>query len=126
MGNRMGNKGFTLIEAMIALGILSIGLLAVAKMQGTALWGTNRAGVLLDAGYCAQSKLEALVATPYDKVVSGGPQLANNKKYNVSWTVSEADSPPGVKSILVTVRNAANGIVVYELRGTKIKLMDQW
>jgi prepilin-type N-terminal cleavage/methylation domain-containing protein len=122
----MNNKGFTLIEAMIALAILSIGLLAVAKMQGTALWGNNKSGILMDAGYRAQSKLETLIATPYGQVVSGGPALTNDKKFTVTWTVSEEDSPPGVKSILVVVRNVNTERIITQLRGTKIALMDQW
>ena len=37
--NRIGDKGFTLLEVLIAIVILSIGLLSVAAMQTTAILG---------------------------------------------------------------------------------------
>jgi len=49
--NMLNNKGFTLIEVLVAIVIVSIGLLAVAGMQNTAIYGNASAR---DATYAVQ------------------------------------------------------------------------
>ncbi|WP_299978196.1 prepilin-type N-terminal cleavage/methylation domain-containing protein [Desulfobacula sp.] len=59
-------KGFTLIEVMIAITILAIGILGVAKMQISAMQGNSYAGGLTEATSFAQNKMEELVGLAYD------------------------------------------------------------
>jgi len=49
--NIVNNKGFTLIEVLVAIVIVSIGLLAVAGMQNTAIYGNASSR---DATYAIQ------------------------------------------------------------------------
>jgi type IV pilus assembly protein PilV len=59
-------NGFTLIEVMIAMLILAIGILAVAKMQISAVKGNSAASGFTEATSFAQNKMEELVNLDYD------------------------------------------------------------
>jgi prepilin-type N-terminal cleavage/methylation domain-containing protein len=58
-------EGYTLVEVLIALGILGFGLLAVATMQVTAIKTNARAGSLSHGTTLAQAKAEELMNLPY-------------------------------------------------------------
>jgi type IV pilus assembly protein PilV len=59
-------KGFTLIEVVIAMAILSIGILAVTAMQIEAIRGNADASVRSQANAVALSVLEELKRLPFD------------------------------------------------------------
>jgi len=58
------DQGFTLLELLIAIAILSIGLLAVASMQATAIKANTIADVNTMATTVAQQVMEDLMSTP--------------------------------------------------------------
>jgi len=58
-------EGYTLVEVLVALGILGFGLLAVATMQVTAIKTNARASELSQGVTLAQSKVEELMNLPY-------------------------------------------------------------
>ena len=60
----MNKKGFTLIEVLIGLIILSVGLLAIAGMQITAVRGNFFSHYLTQASYVGQDRLELLNNMP--------------------------------------------------------------
>lgn len=59
------NRGFTLIEALIAIAIFSIGFLAAAAMQINALNKTNSARRVTEALTLAEDQVELLRAMPF-------------------------------------------------------------
>ena len=59
-------QGFTLIEILIAITVFAIGILAVGKMQITAIQGNSRANHLTEAVTLAQSKIEELISLNYN------------------------------------------------------------
>jgi len=59
-------EGYTLVEVLVALGILGFGLLAVATMQVTAIKVNARASSLSQGVTLAQSKVEELMNLPYE------------------------------------------------------------
>jgi len=59
-------QGFTLIEILIAITVFAIGILAVGKMQITAIQGNSRANHLTEAATIAQSKMEELISLNYN------------------------------------------------------------
>ncbi len=61
-------KGFTLVEILVAVVILSIGLLAVASMQVSAVNTTTSAHSTTEATNLAQIKLEELMALQYTRL----------------------------------------------------------
>ena len=101
-------NGFTLIETMIAIGILSIGILAVASMQITAFQGNRAARRQTEAVCLAAQRLEALMALPYDDArLAGGVHSESGigpaSQYDVEWRIV-ADTPlPETKAVTITV-----------------------
>ena len=59
-------KGFSLIEILIAMAIFAFGILAVAAMQIKAIQGNSFAGGMTEATNVAQNKMEELIALPYN------------------------------------------------------------
>jgi len=58
--DRVRERGFTLLEVLIAISIFSIGVLAVAAMQGTATRGNRLGNELTRATVLAQQQIEVL------------------------------------------------------------------
>jgi len=112
---KQGTEGFTLVEVMIAISIFTIGILAIASMQISAINGNDSANNLTGATTWAQDRIEELLALPYANVVSGGP--INQGIYTISWTVNTCPAAipaagncpavncivPNTKLIIVTV-----------------------
>lgn len=82
--------GFTLVEVIIALVILTVGLMAVASLSMTSIWQTRRGFDLTNSALAAAQVLDGLSMLPYDSVLVGsyadtvgfGPV-----DYIVNWTV---------------------------------------
>jgi len=107
IGNLRKEKGFTLIDVLFAIAILAFGLLAVAKMQGSAIQGNFFAGGKTEAVTWAQDRMETLMALPYANVVSGGITQGN---YDISWNVDDGNPITGCKLITVTVTPRIKGV----------------
>jgi prepilin-type N-terminal cleavage/methylation domain-containing protein len=60
-----GEKGYTIIEVMIAIAIFSIGILAAWALQNSATRGNTVARNLTIAAACASDRLEQLIQLPY-------------------------------------------------------------
>ena len=67
----MGSKGFTLLEILMALIILSISLLALAGLMTMTTRNNSYGSHVTEAATFAQDKLEQLRAGPWGNIVSG-------------------------------------------------------
>jgi Tfp pilus assembly protein PilV len=109
------SRGFTLLEAVVALVVLAFGMLAIAGFQLNLSRGSDVAKQRTEATRLAQQKMEELRAFP--TVVPGGgigyadlqssaaPETAvttSNTTYTRSWTVSGSAFDPQ-RTITVTV-----------------------
>lgn len=70
-------SGFTLIEALIAMIILSIGIMALYAMQTTATRGNAVAISITTATNRAQDQIEQLLVLPYDSPLISETGTAN-------------------------------------------------
>lgn len=121
-------RGFTLIEVTVALGILATGLLAVSAAQLYAMRGASNGRHTTDAAEIAQTQIEAfqrmtwnsdaidpnLLSTggawvpgggqQVDRVVStpGAPQV--EQSYSLQWRVTDTVSGTGVFLKTIDVR----------------------
>ena len=132
------DRGFTLIEVLIALAIFSVGFLAVGLMQINSTGGNRRAQSVTYSSEWALDHVEWLLTqasvnnAAYDAIVSTVPaQDADNidNNYNgvideagesgplsIQWTVNEVDLRPNIgtdiynyKIITVTVSRTIGG-----------------
>ena len=99
--NKIANSsGFTLIEVMIAIFILTVALLGVAGMAATVINGNAFSKEITTATTLAQDKMEELKNTDYGSIVSGNDA---DSIYTRTWTIA-ADTPAaGMKTIEVKV-----------------------
>jgi prepilin-type N-terminal cleavage/methylation domain-containing protein len=82
---KQDSQGFTLVEIMIAISIFTIGILAIASMQVSAINGNDSANNLTGATTWAQDKIEELLAIPYANLVGGGTD--NQEIYTIRWRI---------------------------------------
>ncbi len=61
------NRGFSLIEVLMALVVFSIGILAVASMQLSSITGNDRANTGSIATALASGKMDELLTMAYDR-----------------------------------------------------------
>ncbi len=118
-GQKIREGGFTLIEVIIAISILTVGLLAVASMQTAAIQGNFFAYRTTQAATLAQDRLEYLLSLPYDDTLlqEGDDQAdpvtaTNHQALNVSVTYDvDVDSPiAGAKRITVKALHSEKGV----------------
>lgn len=64
-GTRKIDGGFTLIEVMIALVVLTVGILALYTMQVTAIRGNMRANLITLASTWNEDQLETIIGMKY-------------------------------------------------------------
>lgn len=108
-GKRSPEGGFSLVEVLIAMSILSVGLMALAQMQIVAMQmnrsNTNRA----EGEMIAQQQMETVINATWG--VNGAPILAlagtntvtrNNITYNVTTTVGDVVNSTRTVQVQVT------------------------
>jgi len=105
-------KGFTIVEVLIAVSVLTIGILAVCSMQVSATWGNTFAGRQTEGSTIALDRLEKLMALSYDNtdLAAGShtdPSPPNG--YNVAWEVVDDSPLDNAKRIIVTVTWTSHG-----------------
>ena len=100
-------KGFSLVEVLIAVSIFSVGLLAVAQLLDTAIQYNSSARLMSEATQIAQYQMEKLMSSPYDDAnleESFSPYGPNSiANYRLSWTVRQDLPMSAMKTIHLTV-----------------------
>ncbi len=97
--NRRNEKGFTLVEVMVALAIFTGGILAIAAMQIRAISTNTSSRQLTEASTLAQAAMEDVIAKDYATLYAlrgTGATETQAGIYTVSQTVT---SPPGGSSL---------------------------
>lgn len=94
-------KGFTLLEVLIAIVILSVALLALAGLQIISIRGNSFGGTMTDAVTLGRDKMEDLKQDDWDNVAPGNDtQVARGINYTRNWTVQTVGN---TKEVMVTV-----------------------
>ena len=96
--------GFTLVESMLTLAIMSVGLLALAGLQITALRGNDLSRRMTTAVAIAEQSLEQLKHTPYTNIQTEAASevTASNLRFTRQVTVTNGPLP-NTKSVSVFV-----------------------
>jgi type IV pilus modification protein PilV len=87
------NRGYSLIEVLIAMAIFSIGILAVAALQISSTGSNSAARKITDATCYAEDRLETLMSLPWADadLVAGTHTVATADGYTIEWIVTDAD-----------------------------------
>jgi type IV pilus assembly protein PilV len=107
------NRGFTLIEVMIAIFILVITMLGVISVTCTVIRGNSFSKTMTTAITLAGDKIEGLKNTPYSSI-AGGTDYAKSDStiqsaqtsesiYTRNWVVNIDTPATGMKTITVSV-----------------------
>jgi prepilin-type N-terminal cleavage/methylation domain-containing protein len=105
-------RGFTLIEVMVAMVILSLALLELGKLQITALRTTSSASRTSEAMSIAQARVEQIMSLQYTDTQTA-PYLANTTHtdpapppgYTVRWKVEQVEPEAKMVHVNVTQQN---------------------
>jgi len=105
------NRGFTLIELVVAILIFSVGIMGIAKMQSMAIKGNALSMQLTEATTVTQNTIERLMNLPQNSNSLGGSAplsgtvtlsspavISGHTSYSPSWTVSEVGTT-GVRQV---------------------------
>ena len=96
-------EGFTLIEVIIALGVVAIGILSLMALQLNTIKGNAFANTMTRATYTGSDVIELLLAMPYNNpvyAVNGGNQHTGAELATVALA-------PGVTGVTWVVSNGA-------------------
>ena len=109
---KKNNRGYSIIEAMIALCILSIGLLAIVSMQVSSSSNVRKSGDATEAINLGTERLEKLMSYSYtdliDLTVVFSPDddlgRGSGGKFDIRWTITPATPVPNTATMTVSVR----------------------
>ena len=98
----MKSDGFSLIEILIALVILSISLLALAGLMSTTSQNTSFGGHMTEAATLAQDQLEQLRSTSWTTLANGTNTRTGSSgiTYTRTWNVATTGT---IKTITITI-----------------------
>ncbi len=105
------NNGFTLLEVLIALAILSVGILGVVKMQISAIDGNAKAIKYTELMIAAQNQIEQLMQMQYTSVADGTISLGHSdddtipENYTLTYVVNTVSQ---YKQITVSVSHSSD------------------
>lgn len=106
--DRINQKGFSLIELLIAMAILALAMLAAATMQFSSVRNNTRGNIVTQATMLAKGKMEELKSTRDLTTIGNGAENGVNAAgqsggiYNLSWTVDNFGAT--ARRITVTVQ----------------------
>jgi type IV pilus assembly protein PilV len=116
-------NGFTILEVLFAISILSIGILAVASMQASAIRGNDFAGRTTNGTSLAADKMEKLIAIAFDNyedsdlqdtdgdgdgglddaTTGSADHYENQNDWTVFWNISDNSLINNTKTVSVIV-----------------------
>lgn len=104
-GSLSNRSGHTLLELVIALAILSIGMLGIGLLQMTAIRGNSFAGVSSIASRYAQDQVEIFRGGSFERIDSS-PGITEGGRPDYA----AIPNTPGISSVLT-----GNGIRIYRV-----------
>lgn len=104
---RRDSGGFTLLEAVISLLVLSIGILGMAALQTNAVSSNTLAEQVQENTVAAMAEIEELMATDFNDARFLGDDITNcynaaDPAYNICVRSLDNDAIPGAKRVVVT------------------------
>ena len=95
--------GFTMVEVIVAMVILTVGVLGLAGTTGLIVRQITLSDMSTDRSAALQTVLERIRSLPFDSVADGSQTMGD---YSLSWTSTDG----GAKDKLVTVVTSGPGL----------------
>ncbi|MBU1184434.1 MAG: prepilin-type N-terminal cleavage/methylation domain-containing protein [Proteobacteria bacterium] len=95
------NNGFTLVEIIVAMGILTIALLGLVSVTVMVIKSNSFSKTMTTATTLAKDKMEQLKNTGYDSLAGGTDTVESI--YTRTWTVTSNSPAADMKTIEVKV-----------------------
>lgn len=93
-------RGFSLVELLIAMVVMAIGLMGAAQMIPLAMAGVTQAGIRTKSVQLAQDRLDNLRSNDFTAAaLTAGTYTETVDPITVSWTITDDDPLPGTKRI---------------------------
>ena len=97
-------RGFSMVELLIAMVVMAIGLLGAAQMIPLAMAGVTQAGMRTRSVQLAQERLDELTSNDFDaSVLNAGTYSETADNTTLDWTIADDNPYPGTKRIDLTV-----------------------
>jgi len=100
------NKGFTLIEVLIAMAIFAVGFLTLASLQTKSITQIASSRMRTEATTVAVESLERLISLPYshaDLDQQNNPHRLPAGGYLIEWNIQDDVPVPATKTIVIKV-----------------------
>ncbi|HXV75366.1 MAG TPA: prepilin-type N-terminal cleavage/methylation domain-containing protein [Candidatus Polarisedimenticolaceae bacterium] len=102
-------RGFSLVEVLVALFLIALGVLAAAPMFVYAMQGNATGADFGSVGAIAVERMELLRASSFVSLAAGGSLTVSQSGYSdlsdpdfiVRWRITDDAAPPSVKTITV-------------------------
>jgi prepilin-type N-terminal cleavage/methylation domain-containing protein len=100
---RARDRGFSLVEMMIAITVLGVGLLSLAGLFPIAMKRVSVGDLESRATFQAQAKLEELKNLRWNQLVTSVGNDQVDARFNRTWQIWEDQPAVGMKSVQVVV-----------------------
>lgn len=114
---RNNAQGFTLIEVVIALGVLAFGIMAMFSMQAAGIRGNAVANKITHEVAWSANGFEKLLDEDFESVVKNNvrPDLSrevDSSLYDVTWTVTPDNPVEGMMLVKLNIKSKVDNKVV--------------
>jgi len=94
-----GRAGLSLVEVVVAMLVLTVGLLGLAAGTGWMIGSVERARIETARSAALQTAIEQMKATPFTQITSGE---VDDGPFTLSWSEIEGDSRSRLMQVVVT------------------------
>lgn len=115
--NLAKNSGFTLVETMVAIFILTVGIFALYSLHVTSIRYNASANAMSSSSTWAADRIEQLLEVNYANLVNGNA-VSPDGRYAITWNVNNVMTPnpanladSTVRAIRITVQHNELGIM---------------
>lgn len=116
LNSRLKNRGFSLLEVLIALIILSVGLLGIAALQGVALKTNHSAYQRSQATFLSYDMMDRMRANR-NAALAGNYNLALTDNPSSSGTLAEQDLNDWINNYVAQLLPAGDGSINCDANG---------